>query len=74
MTATGNRDIIRGEHMEQMPNDAIVCNIGHFDLEIDVAWLRHRRRTSAARKSSRRSIATRSPTAIRSSCWPKAGW
>ena len=25
--------------MEQMPNDAIVCNIGHFDLEIDVAWL-----------------------------------
>ncbi|MHB8970836.1 MAG: adenosylhomocysteinase [Pirellulaceae bacterium] len=39
VTATGNRDIIRGEHMEKMPNDAIVCNIGHFDLEIDVAWL-----------------------------------
>jgi adenosylhomocysteinase len=39
VTATGNRDVILGKHMEQMPNDAIVCNIGHFDLEIDVAWL-----------------------------------
>jgi len=39
VTTTGCRDIILGEHMEQMPNDAIVCNIGHFDLEIDVAWL-----------------------------------
>jgi len=40
VTATGNRDIIRGEHLSVMPNDAIVCNIGHFDLEIDVAWLK----------------------------------
>jgi len=39
VTATGNRDIITGTHLEKMPNDAIVCNIGHFDLEIDVAWL-----------------------------------
>ncbi|REK17227.1 MAG: adenosylhomocysteinase [Planctomycetota bacterium] len=39
VTATGNRDIITGEHMLAMPNDAIVCNIGHFDLEIDMAWL-----------------------------------
>jgi adenosylhomocysteinase len=39
VTATGCRDIIRGEHMQKMPNDAIVCNIGHFDLEIDMAWL-----------------------------------
>ncbi len=39
VTATGCRDIITGKHMEQMKNDAIVCNIGHFDLEIDVAWL-----------------------------------
>jgi adenosylhomocysteinase len=40
VTATGCRDIIRGEHMRVMPNDAIICNIGHFDLEIDVAWLK----------------------------------
>lgn len=39
ITATGNRDIIRGEHMQVMPHDAIICNIGHFDLEIDMAWL-----------------------------------
>ncbi len=39
VTASGCRDVIRGEHIEKMPNDAIVCNIGHFDLEIDIAWL-----------------------------------
>jgi len=39
VTATGNRDVITGEHMKRMKNDAIVCNIGHFDLEIDVEWL-----------------------------------
>lgn len=39
VTATGNRDIILGRHIQVMPNDAIVCNIGHFDLEIDMAWL-----------------------------------
>ncbi len=39
VTTTGNRDIITGQHLQVMKNDAIVCNIGHFDLEIDVAWL-----------------------------------
>ncbi|MDR1960142.1 MAG: adenosylhomocysteinase [Planctomycetaceae bacterium] len=39
VTTTGCRDIILVKHMEQMPNDAIVCNIGHFDCEIDVAGL-----------------------------------
>jgi len=39
VTATGCRDIILGEHLAKMPHDAIVCNIGHFDLEIDIAWL-----------------------------------
>jgi adenosylhomocysteinase len=43
VTATGCRDIILGRHMEKMPNDAIVCNIGHFDLEIDVAYLTGRK-------------------------------
>lgn len=40
VTTTGCRDIITGEHFAQMPNDAIVCNIGHFDIEIDVAWIK----------------------------------
>ncbi len=39
VTTTGNKDIILGEHIRHMPNDAILCNIGHFDTEIDVAWL-----------------------------------
>lgn len=39
VTATGNKDIIRGEHFKNMKDKAIVCNIGHFDNEIDVAWL-----------------------------------
>jgi adenosylhomocysteinase len=39
VSATGNRDIIMYEHMKRMKNDAIVCNIGHFDLEVDVAGL-----------------------------------
>ncbi|KAK2725064.1 hypothetical protein QYM36_001499 [Artemia franciscana] len=39
VTTTGCKDIIRGEHFAAMRNDAIVCNIGHFDCEIDVKWL-----------------------------------
>jgi adenosylhomocysteinase len=39
VTATGNKGIIRPHHFEQMLDDAIVCNIGHFDCEIDVEWL-----------------------------------
>ena len=39
VTATGNKDIITGEHFEMMNDKTIVCNIGHFDNEIDVAWL-----------------------------------
>ncbi|HAW18911.1 MAG TPA: adenosylhomocysteinase [Flavobacteriales bacterium] len=39
VTATGNKDIIKGEHFLSMKDKAIVCNIGHFDNEIDVAWL-----------------------------------
>jgi len=43
VTATGCCDILRGEHMQAMKNDAIVCNIGHFDIEIDMAWLNSRK-------------------------------
>ncbi len=39
VTATGNFHVITGEHMARMKNEAIVCNIGHFDNEIDVAAL-----------------------------------
>ena len=40
VTATGNYHVITHEHMERMKNNAIVCNIGHFDSEIDIASLR----------------------------------
>jgi len=39
VTATGNKDIVEGQHFEAMKDKTIVCNIGHFDNEIDVAWL-----------------------------------
>jgi adenosylhomocysteinase len=39
VTATGNRDIVREEHFRLMKDKTIVCNIGHFDNEIDMAWL-----------------------------------
>ena len=39
ITTTGNKDIIQGRHFEAMKDKVIVCNIGHFDNEIDVAWL-----------------------------------
>ena len=39
ITATGNRDIVTGEHFKMMNDKTIVCNIGHFDNEIDMAWL-----------------------------------
>ena len=50
VTATGCPDVIRGEHLAKMPNDAIVCNIGHFDVEIDVAWLEGQVKAGKAKK------------------------
>ena len=70
VTATGNYKVITHAHMAKMKNQAIVCNIGHFDNEIDVASLG----STAGRRSSRRSITSSSPTASGSSCSPRAGW
>lgn len=39
VTTTGNRDIVRADHFKTMKDKAVVCNIGHFDNEIDVSWL-----------------------------------
>jgi adenosylhomocysteinase len=64
VTATGCRDIITARHMSQMKNDAIVCNIGHFDLEIG----------TSSQATSARWTSSRLPTGTRSSCWPKGGW
>ena len=74
VTATGNRDVILGTHMEQMPNDAIVCNIGHFDLGDRRGLAERQGRCRAGRDQTTGRSVSRSPTAIRSFCWPKAGW
>jgi adenosylhomocysteinase len=41
ITVTGNRDVLRAEHFSLMKDGAILANSGHFDIEIDVAWLEH---------------------------------
>lgn len=40
VTTTGCKDIVVGRHFEALPDDSIVCNVGHFDCEIDVKWLK----------------------------------
>ena len=42
VTTTGNKDIIQGRHFESMKDQTIVCNIGHFDNEIDINWLNNK--------------------------------
>jgi len=64
VTATGNFHVITHAHMQKMKDQAIVCNIGHFDHEIDIASLR----TTGGRTSSRRSTMLSFPTASASSC------
>lgn len=49
VTTTGCRDIITARHFLSMKDQAIVCNIGHFDLEIDISWLNHH--SGASRKN-----------------------
>src|SRR5690349_17882578 len=50
VTATGNAKIITAEHMKRMKHNAIVCNIGHFDNEIDIAGLERMREKGQAQK------------------------
>ena len=45
ITVTGNRDVLRDEHFKQMKDGAILANSGHFDIEIDVAWLEKNAKT-----------------------------
>ena len=47
VTTTGNKDIVVGRHFKQMKDKVIVCNIGHFDNEIDVSWLNENAQTKS---------------------------
>jgi len=50
ITATGCADVLTGRHLAAMPNQSIVCNIGHFDSEIDVKWLNDQVKAKKAKK------------------------
>ena len=52
ITVTGNRDVLRDEHFKQMKDGAILANSGHFDIEIDVAWLEKNAKQYAGNSSS----------------------
>ena len=69
VTATGNADVLTLDHMKAMKHRAIVCNIGHFDSEIQMLAANMKWPTS-----SRRSTRSNSPTSTASSCCRKAGW
>jgi hypothetical protein len=56
VTATGCKGILRPKHFELMLDDAIVCNIGHFDCEIDVAWLKKNAQMSQVKPQVRTSL------------------
>ena len=73
MSATGNDHIITVDHMHQMKHNAIVCNIGHFDSEIDMAGLARSGATHDELKPGT-DLWTVRPTATRSSCWPRVAW
>jgi adenosylhomocysteinase len=67
VTATGNIDVFTHDHMKRMKNNAIVCNIGHFDNEIDVASLSKYRWENIKPQVDHIIF----PTASASSCSPK---
>jgi adenosylhomocysteinase len=73
VTATGCYQVITGAHMEQMKNEAIVCNIGHFDNEIDMGYLE---KNAACKKRPSNPKWTSGPfnPAGQSLFWPKGGW
>jgi S-adenosylhomocysteine hydrolase len=52
ITTTGNKDIIVGRHFKALKDKAIVCNIGHFDNEIDMAWLNRQLRGFQSRNQT----------------------
>ena len=70
VTTTGCCDVISETHMKRMKDLAVVCNIGHFDSEIQVDRLRKHQ----WKEINRRSIRLVFQAVAASSCWPKAGW
>ena len=74
MTATGNFNVITHDHMAAMKDQAIVCNIGHFDSEIDVAGLEKYQWEEIKPQVDHVIFPRDSPMASASSCSPRAAW
>ena len=72
VTATGNKDIITEEHFKMMNDKTILCNIGHFDNEIDMAWLNGA--YGDTKKVIKPQVDLYNVKATRSSYWQKAVW
>ena len=73
VTVTGCKDVITPKHFAVMKHNAILCNSGHFDCEVDVAASGPPGRRSAS-PGGRISRASASPTDASSTCWPRAVW
>ena len=67
VTATGCRDILRPEHFLAMRDDSILANIGHFDIEVDVAWLEN----NAKKVTIKPQVQTKNLTKVctANNCW-----
>ena len=70
VTATGNFHVITRDHMLKMKDQAIVCNIGHFDNEIDIAGVKQYQWENIKPQVDHIIF----PTVGESSCWPRGGW
>ncbi|GAA3131004.1 hypothetical protein GCM10020001_061330 [Nonomuraea salmonea] len=73
VTVTGNRDVIRAEHLSVMKDGAILANAGHFDVEIDVRAL-DELATEVHRGCGPTPTSTSCPTGAASCCWPRGVW
>ena len=73
VTTTGNCDVITLEHMLKMKDQAIVCNIGHFDNEIQVDRLKTATGVTSQHQAPGGQVRP-SRTATASTCWPRAAW
>ena len=74
VTCTGNCDIITLEHMQKMKDQAIVCNIGHFDNEIQMDRLNDGEGRQEDQHQAAGGHVHLPRRATASSCWPKAAW
>ena len=71
ITATGCKNVIQEKHFQRMKSGAVVCNIGHFNVEIDMQWLNRRTKSREIKPQ----VKVHSfPTTERLLCWRREDW